>query len=203
MNASSAQKNQTKGLKVWVGALGEYMPTRTLKTKEEFDNLFVRVEELLIDATENSKQRPSNKEDQKKYYSGKKSHTLKTILIATKDKYIKYLSPSCYGKTHDYSFFKQLFSPKVKWFENCCVLVDSGFQGFGKDYQTKKLFLPQKRKKNGDLTENQKNGNKKIAQKRIFVENSISGMKRYRILINKIRLHIIDLYDEIISCYKN
>ena len=46
-----------------------------------------------------------------------------------------------------YSFFKQLFSPKVNWFENGCVLVDSGFQGFGKDYQTKKLFLPQKRKK--------------------------------------------------------
>ena len=68
-------------------------------------------------------------------------------MIATKDKYIKYLSPSCYGKTHDYRFFKQLFSPKVNWFENGCVLVDSGFQGFGKDYQTKKLFLPQKRKK--------------------------------------------------------
>ena len=120
-------------------------------------------------------------------------------MIATKDKYIKYLSPSCYGKTHDYSFFKQLFDPKVNWFENYCVLVDLGFQGFGKDYKTKKLFLPQKRKKNCDLTENQKNGNKKIAQERIFVENSISGMKRYRTLVNKIRLHTIDLYDEIIG----
>ena len=140
MNASSAQKNQTKGLKVLVGALGESMPTRTRKTQEEFDNLFGRVEELLIDATENSKQRPSNKEDQKKYYSGKKSHTLKTILIATKDKYIKYLSPSCYGKTHDYSSFKQLFSPKVKWFENGCVLVDSGFQGFGKITKPRNYF---------------------------------------------------------------
>ena len=77
MNASSAQKNQTKGLKVLVGALGESMPTRTRKTQEEFDNLFGRVEELLIDATENSKQRPSNKEDQKKYYSGKKKPYIK------------------------------------------------------------------------------------------------------------------------------
>ncbi len=39
------------------------------------------------------------------------------------------------------------------WFENHCVLVDSGFQGFGKDYQTQKLSLPQKRKKNSNLTE--------------------------------------------------
>jgi len=26
------------------------------------------------------------------------------MLITTKDKYIKYLSPSCYGKKHDYGF---------------------------------------------------------------------------------------------------
>lgn len=70
------------------------------------------------------------------------------MLIATKDKCIKYLSSSCYGKKHDYGFFKQLFNPKVNWFENHCVLVDSGFLGFDKDYKTKKLSLPQKRKKN-------------------------------------------------------
>ena len=121
------------------------------------------------------------------------------MLIATKDKCIKYLSSSCYGKKHDYGFFKQLFNPKVNWFENHFVLVDSGFQGFDTDYKTKKLSLPQKRKKKCDLTENQKNGNKKIAQERIFVENSISGMKRYRTLVNKIRFHLIDLYDEIIG----
>ncbi|NJO14779.1 MAG: transposase family protein, partial [Thioploca sp.] len=56
-----------------------------------------------------------------------------------------------------------------------------------------------KRKKNGKLTKNQKNGNKKVAKERIFVENSISGMKRYRTLVNKIRFHTIDLYDEIIG----
>lgn len=121
------------------------------------------------------------------------------MLIATKDKYIKYLSSSCYGKIHDYSLFKQLFSPKLNGFENHCVLVDSGFQGFDKDYKTKKLSLPQKRKKNGNLTENQKNNNKKVSQERIFVENSISGMKRYRMLVNKVRVHLIDLYDEIIG----
>jgi hypothetical protein len=50
---------------------------------EEFDNLFGGIEKLLIDATEISKQRPSNKEEQKNYYSGKKSHTLKAMLITT------------------------------------------------------------------------------------------------------------------------
>ena len=49
--------------------------------------------------------------------------------------------------------------------------------------------------KNGNLTENQKNDNKKVSPERIFVENSIPGMKRYRMLVNKVRLHLIDLYD--------
>jgi len=66
-------------------------------------------------------------------------------------------------------------------------------------YKTKKLSLPHKRKKGGELTENQKNDNKKMAQQRIFVENAFSGMKRYKVLSNKIRTHLFDLYDSIIA----
>ena len=44
------------------------MPTRTIKTKEEFNTLFEGIDGL--DATESPKQRP--KEEQKNYYSGKK-----------------------------------------------------------------------------------------------------------------------------------
>lgn len=46
-----------------------------------------------------------------------------------------------------------------------------------------------------ELTEEQKNDNRKIARERIFVENAICGMKRYRVLSNKLRTHLIDLYD--------
>jgi hypothetical protein len=121
MNTSNAQKNQTKGLKVLKKALEGYMPARTIETKAEFDKLFEEIDKLLIDATENAKQRP------------------------------------------------------------------------------RKLSLPYKRKKNCVLTEKQKEHNKKIAQERIFVENSISGLKRYRILANKIRTHLIDLYDDMMA----
>ena len=100
------------------------------------------------------------------------------MVIATTNKYIKYLSPSCYGKAHDYGFFKQLFNPKVNWFERFHVLNV---------------------KKNDELSEKQKNENKTIAQERILVENSICGLKRYRILTNKLRTHTIDLYDNILG----
>lgn len=78
-------------------------------------------------------------------------------------------------------------------------MVDLGFQGFGKDYKTKQLSIPHKRKKNCELTEKQQNDNKNTSKERIFVENAISGIKRYRILSNKVRTHTIDLYDKIIG----
>jgi hypothetical protein len=76
--------------------------------------------------------------------------------------------------------------------------LTQGFKALIQITKPKNYRYPKNVKK-CDLTENQKNGNKKIAQERIFIENSISGMKRYRTLVNKIRFHLIDLYDEIIG----
>ena len=74
MNGSSAKKNQQIGLKVLSYALKKpgYMPVRYLETKAEFEQLFQDIEELLIDATEQLRQRPQDKEEQKMSYSGKK-----------------------------------------------------------------------------------------------------------------------------------
>lgn len=94
---------------------------------------------------------------------------------------------------------KQLFNPQVHWFEKYHILVDLGYLGFDKDYQTKELSLPHKRQKGGELAEEQKNDNKLIASNRIWVENSICGMKRYRVLLNPVRIHLIDLYDLILG----
>lgn len=69
------------------------------------------------------------------------------MVIATKEKYIKYLSPSHYGKIHDYRLLKPLFNPQVHWFEKYHILVDLGDLGFDKDYKTKELSLPHKRQK--------------------------------------------------------
>lgn len=74
MNGSSAKKNQERGLQVLSKTLEKqgHMPVRHIETKAEFDKLFEDIEELLIDATEQLKQRPHDKEEQKKFYSGKK-----------------------------------------------------------------------------------------------------------------------------------
>lgn len=100
----------------------------------------------MIDATEHQTQRPQDKEDQKTVTLVKKSHTFKSMIIATKDKLIKYLSPSHQGKIHDYRLLKQLFDPKIHWFEKYHILVDLGYLGLGKDFKTKELSLPHKRR---------------------------------------------------------
>ena len=48
-----------------------------------FEAYFQEYETLLVDGTEQRKQRPGNKEMQKDYYSGKKIHAVKEIVIST------------------------------------------------------------------------------------------------------------------------
>ncbi|MFZ2725871.1 MAG: transposase family protein [Methylococcaceae bacterium] len=37
-----------------------------------------------------------------------------------------------------------------------------------------------------------------LASQRIKVEHSISGLKRYSVLVDRLRIHLIDLYDNIV-----
>jgi hypothetical protein len=55
------------------------------------------------------------------------------------------------------------------------------------------------RDKTKPLTESQKDENKQMASERIIVEHSIAGLKRYRILSDRLRVHLIDLYDDILG----
>jgi hypothetical protein len=123
------------------------------------------------------------------------------MLISTKDKVIKYLSYCCLGKEHDFSLLKKEFPPVFDWFEKFNVKVDLGYLGIVKEYECKSISIPYKKSKNNPLTEEQKIINKKFASERIFIEHSISGLKRFRILSDRLRIHDIDLYDDILgSC---
>ncbi len=83
--------------------------------------------------------------------------------------------------------FKLEFPNSQPWFTDSQVRVDLGFQGFEKDYVVKKLFLPHKKPKKQELTVEQKAVNKVLASERIVVEHSIAGLKRYRILSDRLR----------------
>ena len=78
-------------------------------------------------------------------------------------------------------------------------MLDLGYQGFSKEYKCKKLLIPHKKPKKSELTDDQKAENKNISSERIKVEHSIGGMKRYRILSERLRVHDFDHYDNILN----
>lgn len=124
---------------------------------------------------------------------------MKALTLSNPTQRILYLSHCWVGKTHDYKMFQHEFPPEQKWCTTFKVRVDLGFVGFDKDYQCKELFIPHKKPPQQELTPEQKAENKGLAKERIVVEHSIAGLKRYRILSDRLRLHDLDLYNQILG----
>ncbi len=74
-----------------------------------------------------------------------------------------------------------------------------GFLGVAKDYITKKIIMPLKKPKGKELSEEQQSANKEISRERVVIEHSIGGMKRYRILADRVRMHDWNLFDTIVG----
>lgn len=121
------------------------------------------------------------------------------MLISTKSKVIKYISYCYKGKNHDFSVLNKEFPPHKHWFKKFNIKVDLGYLGIAKEYQCKSISIPHKKSKNKPLTEEQKIENSLLASERIIVEHSISGLKRFRILSDRLRIHSTDLYDVILG----
>jgi hypothetical protein len=140
------------------------MPAREFKTVEDFEKATENIEELIIDGFENPKERASNYQTQKEDYSGKKkAHTDISLCMSDRNRHIYYVSNYYPGKNVDYGILKKEFPPE-------------------KDYNFMEVFIghkkPRKSKKNPEpeLTEIEKQWNKVVAQKRIFVEHAIGGI---------------------------
>lgn len=136
---------------------------------------------VIGDGTERPIRRPTNKDSQKEFYSGKKKrHTHKNLILTNKEKAILFLSETVSGKTHDMKIAKETEFIKSIPKEIVCLL-DTGFEGIDKIYPEAKIVKPTKKKKGKDLTKTQKNKNRSISKKRVLVENAIAGIKRFRI----------------------
>jgi len=154
------------------------LPERKISSIEEFQEKFPEVKEIMIDGTERRRQRPKKKKSQQKAYSGKKkAHTRKNVVVADRKRRILVLTKTKSGRRHD----KRL-ADKEGIFENIpkdvAVYTDTAFVG---EQQTHPyLFLPKKKPKGRNLTEDEKLTNKIISSYRVIAEHAIGGMKRYQ-----------------------
>lgn len=150
--------------------------------------------------------RPQGYDNQKKKYSGKKhTHTDIALVLSDKKTRIYYVSDLDDGKHVDMTILKKDFPPEKNWFEKFKVLFDLGFIGVAKLYTFKELIIgekkPRKSKKNPkpELTQEQKENNKKISKERIFVEHAIGRIKKYHILKNRCRIKSYNLKNRILG----
>lgn len=182
------------------------MPERVFDNPDELRKL-IKNESVIIDATERPCVRPSDYDTQKGYYSGKKStHTMKNTVIITYSSKIVFLGDTNPGKIHDYKLLKDELPPNENWFKDVTVFVDLGYLGIAKDYSNNTTInIPHKKPRksknnpNPQLTDQQKEENKKLSRDRVKVEHVIGSMKRFYCLVHRCRNHLKEFKDYFIA----
>ena len=148
---------------------------------------------ILIDGTERPIPRPVGNERQKHFYSGKKGcHTIKNNLIINKEQQVLYLSPTVEGKMHDKALAEEM---ELRFPQGGVLMQDMGFLAF--DPGGIKIVMPEKKPKNKPLSREDKAFNQIISSMRVRVEHAIAGIKRLKIVQEKIRLRIEDIHDQV------
>ena len=136
-----------------------------------------KIEKILADVTEQPIQRPKNKKDRKRYYSGKKKqHTQKIEMAMTPEGKIINLSHSSPGRMHDISLRRQgnHLPPMANKY------LDLGYQGLQDEVSN--AILPYKKPKGGTLTAEHKEANRQHSKIRIAIEHKFAQLKKFRIL---------------------
>jgi hypothetical protein len=83
------------------------------------------------------------------------------------------------GNTHDYDIYKKNHPTTPKQVVN---VFDLGYLGVEKDFPEQISSLPNRKKRNQELSVEQEEYNLGQAKKRIIIEYTICRMKKYRIM---------------------
>ncbi len=180
----------------WVITLGELLPATLLEQLKKKETDYELVQEILtqyeliVDSAEQPIERPSDYEEQKKFFSGKKKrHTRKTqFIVLPKAKDIVDLKVGDPGPKSDINQFRE----RQKEFRS-----EQKFRGDKAYIGAEQISTPHKKPKNRQLTEQQNEENQKSAQKRIYVEHVIRLVKIFRIAQERFRLRAKN-YEQVI-----
>lgn len=153
---------------------------------------------LFMDATERAIPRSVDWERQKHEYSGKQhGHTLKNLLVSQQQNRILYLSATVAGSMHDKALADEM---ELEFLPQQSLLLDLGFMGY--EPEGAQTLLPIKKPYKGQLSAADKLYNQLLASVRVKVEHVMAGVKRIRIVKDKIRLQGEQIRDKVmlIAC---
>ncbi len=160
-------------------ALGRHMvlPVRRGRSLEEIFRDNPELKDVFIDGTERRVNKPKKLKKRDKLYSGKKSHTRKSIVLSDTKKRILLLTQAKSGRRHDKRLVdKNLIANHIP--ESVTTWTDTGFIGMQAVHAN--TIMPKKATKNHPLTEQERVDNRVIAGIRIINEHAIGGMKRFK-----------------------
>lgn len=180
----------------WLAVLRELLPASLLEQLEhEADELEMVLEllsecRLIVDSTEQPRERPGDQKEQQQCFSGKKKqHTFKNQLITLPEgKDIVDVMVGVPGPTSDISLFR---TQQHKFTDEQQFEGDKAYAG------ATQMTTPHKKPRKRELTEQQKAENKIFSSKRIFIEHLIRRVKLFRIAKERYRLHP-DTYKSVI-----
>lgn len=148
----------------------------------DFFTKYPDLKSIKVDATEQRRYRPKDKNKRKKVYSGKKKiFANKTQILIDEKLRILDVSQSYPGSIHDKKIFN-LENTINKIPEQTTLLGDLGYLGIPKENPTRKVILPHKKRKGQKkLSLEQRKFNHQQASQRVVVEHVIGRIKKFRI----------------------
>ena len=164
----------------WLMTLRCILPASLLEQAErngaELSKILQELEEyrLLVDSFEQDRERPSDNDIQKKYYSGKKRrHTFKNQVIGLpKGDDIIDITVGERGPESDITLFRV---QRNNFSERQLFAGDKAYIG------EENILTPHKKPKNGELTALQKEENRVFSSSRIFIEHLIRRIRIFSI----------------------
>ena len=172
----------------WLEILREILPASLLEqvrnqaSEREVVQELLTEFELLVDSTEQHRERPREYQEQKKFFSGKKKkHTFKNQFIILPDAQdIVDVIVGLPGPASDINLLRE----QQKKFE-----ATQKFKGDKAYIGEKNVATPHKKPRNRELSESQKEENKVFSSNRIVIEHVIRLVKVFQVAAQRFRLH--------------
>ena len=187
-NARVSESTANDTFNYWESVLRELLPASLLEQVKKNSSDYEIVKEILtefeliIDSSEQPRERPGDYEQQKSFFSGKKkNHTLKNqFIILPNGKDIVDCTAGAPGPKSDINLFRE----RQKVFDNQQKFNgDKGYIG------EPSIKTPHKKPKNQELTTEQKQQNLEFSSNRILVEHIIRLLKIFRVASERFRLN--------------
>jgi len=159
---------------------------RRINTLQELLQAYPELEEVLLDATEQSVPQPTDKQKRKHCYSGKQQdHTLKTQIVATRTQ-ILHVFGGLPGSLSDQTLLRA--SGVMRQIPlNVRIRLDKGYEGTDTRHPDHAVEQPVKGQRNHKVTALGRAYNYYLSTLRIYVEHHFARLQTFGILRNVYR----------------